>query len=115
MANSAEYEKVRMIVDSDPAIQRADRLYRESLACDDEALQMRLLRDWYHEMKQAGEMATARVEGEAEGLKKGREQGKQEGLQNGKFEVAKAMKNHGLDTSLIIECTGLSEHQIEAF
>ncbi len=101
MATDEELEKIRDIMAADPAIREADKRYRESLAGDDEALRMGLLRDWYHAMKEAGELATARVHGESEGLKKG------------KLETAKAMKVDGMPAETICRYTGLTEQQIE--
>lgn len=98
MANDIQYEKIREIVASDTAIQEADRLYRRSLAGDNEALTLGLLRDWYHEAKRVGELATAQVDGEMKGMKK----------------VAKAMKACGISLDMIATCTELSKEQLEA-
>ena len=51
--------------------------------------------------------------GEERGLMQGREEGLAEGVAQGKQEIARSMKNKGLDIGLIAECTGLSEFEIE--
>ncbi|TKT91807.1 Rpn family recombination-promoting nuclease/putative transposase [Dyadobacter frigoris] len=66
-----------------------------------------------------------KAEGKKEGLKEGLKEGKAEGLKEGKVEgfkegkvenqkeIALAMKNKGMEISLIQELTGLSEKEIE--
>ena len=51
---------------------------------------------------------------EQKGEKRGFAEGMAEGLSKGKAEVAKAMKETGLPSSTIAQCTGLSEKQIQA-
>ncbi len=47
------------------------------------------------------------------GIKKGKEIGKKEGIEIGKIQVAKKLLESGLDISLIVKSTGLSEKQIK--
>ena len=75
---------------------------------------MGLLQMWNSEMKYAGEMATAQVRAEPKGMKVGLEKGMEKGLLEGKLETARAMKERGLDISVISECTGLTAMQVEA-
>jgi predicted transposase/invertase (TIGR01784 family) len=53
----------------------------------------------------------ARAEGVAEGMAKGKAEGRKEGL----FEVAKKMLSRGVSISDVVDFTGLSEAEIEAF
>lgn len=69
-----------------------------SLAGDNEALTLDLSRDWYHEAKRVGELATVQIDGEMKGMKK----------------VAKAMKAFGISLDMITTCTELSKEQLEA-
>ena len=46
---------------------------------------------------------------------RGRTEGREEGRVEGKTEVAKALKNKGVDMELICQTTGLSIEQIEKF
>lgn len=55
----------------------------------------------------------ALAKGIAEGEAKGKLEGKAEGKLEGRIDVARNMKALGIDTSVIAECTGLSEKQIE--
>ncbi len=48
-----------------------------------------------------------------QGIEKGIEQGIEKGIAQSKLEIAKSMKNKGLDVGLIAECTSLSEIEIE--
>ena len=50
---------------------------------------------------------------ENRGRTEGREEGRVEGRVEGKTEVAKALKNKGVDMELICQTTGLSIEQIE--
>lgn len=98
MANDEEFRKVKEIVESDPMVQEAYRRYLESVGGGNPALTLGLLRNWYHEDQRAGEIATAKVDGEREG----------------KLSTARAMKEKGLDLALIAECTGLDRQAVEA-
>ena len=51
-------------------------------------------------------------DGILQGIEKGIAQGRVEGKAEGKIEIAKSMKNNGLDIGLIAECTGLSVEDI---
>ena len=71
------------------------------------------------------ETSRSKEQGIEQGIEKGIEQGIQQGISQGliegraegmahsKREIAKSMKNKGLDSGLIAECTGLSEIEIE--
>ena len=47
------------------------------------------------------------------GIEQGIQQGIEKGIAQSKLEIAKSMKNKGLDSGLIAECTSLSEIEIE--
>ena len=51
------------------------------------------------------------------GMKKGMKEGMEKGLQEGrdaeKREIARNMKANGMDTSLIVQLTGLSETDVD--
>ncbi len=47
------------------------------------------------------------------GIKQVIQQGIEKGIAQSKLEIAESMKNKGLDSGLIAECTGLSEIEIE--
>ena len=61
------------------------------------------------------EYRTAREEGREEGRKEGREEGREEGRAEGAWlkqaEIARAMKERGIDTQVILDCTGLTPEQ----
>ena len=71
------------------------------------------------------ETSRSKEQGIEQGIEKGIEPGIQQGISRGliedraegmahsKREIAKLMKNKGLDVGLIVECTGLSEIEIE--
>jgi len=85
---------------SDKALYEARlKSYRDNRACLDYAIETGI--------RQGIEL------GEEKGLMKGREEGRAEGVAQGKQEIARSMKNKGLDIGLIAECTGLSEFEIE--
>ena len=69
-------------------------------------------RDYYSGIKTAEEKG--REEGLAEGRKEGREEGRIEGEDRKMREIAKTMKEKGLEVQLIIDCTGLSAEEIAA-
>jgi len=50
--------------------------------------------------------------GRQEGRLEGRQEGRQEGIHEGQIEVARKMKNLGLDLSLIVAATGLTEEEV---
>lgn len=129
-----EKEKLNKIIDTEPNIAEAHRIYIQSLQSDDKDLQLHMLQELNAEWRYAGELATARrtglKEGREEGLTQGRTQGLEEGKAEGKVEGraegmaegmleakredTKAMKTAGLDINLIIQCTGLSEKEVSA-
>lgn len=51
--------------------------------------------------------------GEKSGLEKGKKEGLDEGLKKGKVEMAKTLKENGVDISLIVKSSGLSIEEIE--
>lgn len=53
--------------------------------------------------------------GRKQGLEEGIEKGKAEGLKKGKIEVARALKRQGTSNEVIVQLTGLSISEIEAF
>ena len=61
--------------------------------------------------------AKAREEGRAEWLEEGRaewlEEGRAEGRREEKLEIAKNFKDNGVDLSVIVKSTGLSEEIVE--
>lgn len=96
--------KVHAVVNSDPGVLRAHERFLEALKTDDLAKRLGALQYLNSEMKYAGELATARVDGE--------ERGKLEGKIEGKRETAKEMKLDGVPIGNISRYTGLSEHEI---
>lgn len=58
-----------------------------------------------------------RSEGKIEGLEEGRqeglEEGRLEGLQKGKYNMAKLLKDNGVQIQLIIQTTGLTREEID--
>jgi len=63
-----------------------------------EDIQMKYVRRMIAEKDRRGQLATARIQGRAEG----------------RAETAKAMKVEGMSVSIISKCTGLTAEQIEA-
>ena len=57
---------------------------------------------------------TTAEEAEKRGLERGREEGRVEGREEEKIELAKKFKSLGVDTSTIIQATGLSADVIES-
>ena len=64
-------------------------------------------RRFERELKEAKEQA--KIEGREEGIKQGIEQG----IEQDKIEIARKMKNRGMDIELIIEITGLERKKID--
>ena len=118
MTTDEEYRKICRIVDSDPAVREADRRYREALSGNDERLKFALLQAWNAEMRYAGEMATAKVHAESDGMKKGLEEGIEEGIEEGvvqgRLETDRAMKADGMPVEAICRYTGLEEGHVAA-
>ena len=52
-------------------------------------------------------------EGKIEGIKEGKIEGKKEGKIEGKKEMAKMLKESGIDTDIIARTSGLSKEEIE--
>ena len=55
----------------------------------------------------------AKEEGLEQCRSEGLEQGRTEGLAEGKIEMAKAMKNEGIDANTIMKASGLAAEEIE--
>lgn len=113
MTADGNLERIHQLMDENPRIAEAHKRYLKSLGGDNEALKLGLLRDWYHEMKDAGELATARADGENEGREKGLTEGRREGIEQGKLDTARAMKADNMTTEVIARYTGLCKEQIE--
>lgn len=52
-------------------------------------------------------------EGMSKGLEEGRKEGEKAGAKKKQLEIAKMMKNKGMDVDTIVEITGLSKEEIE--
>jgi predicted transposase/invertase (TIGR01784 family) len=72
-------------------------------------------RDWYSVMKTAKTKSHAEglAEGLAKGLAKGREEGREEGVKTNKIDMARKMKQAGLDVNIISQITGLPAKDID--
>ncbi len=64
-------------------------------------------------MKVAEQRKVVRTMDEEKAKKEGREEGREEGLKEGKIEMAKKLKEKGIDAALISETSGLSKEEIE--
>lgn len=60
-------------------------------------------RDWYATIDYA----------QTEGIEKGMQKGIEKGRQEEKLQIARKMKEQGLDSELIAQCSGLSVEDIE--
>lgn len=82
-----------------------------------EDLQMTYVRRMMADWDRKGQLATAKMqgleEGRAEGRAKGRAEGRAEGREQERLKMARAMKAHGMDASVIADITGLTLEQIE--
>lgn len=94
-------EKLREL-QSDPLI--AELAFKRDLAEMDRNEEKRIAR----EEKEAA-VREAQKEGRAIGMAEGRAEGRAETS----FEIAKAMKQKGIDIKMILEITGISKEQIE--
>lgn len=65
----------------------------------------------YRDLK--GVIDTAFIEGRSEGKIEGLEEGRLEGLQKGKYNMAKLLKDNGVQIQLIIQTTGLTMEEID--
>ena len=65
----------------------------------------RMMADW----DRKGQLATAKMQG----LEEGRVEGRAEGREQERLKMARAMKTHGMDASVIADITGLPLKQIE--
>ncbi|MBQ8484362.1 MAG: hypothetical protein IJ504_08680 [Bacteroidales bacterium] len=72
--------------------------------------------DYDNIIRTAAEDAHARglAEGEAKGLEKGREEGREEGSMAKAFEMARNLKTLGVEISVIVQASGLTEEQVAA-
>ena len=75
----------------------------------------RIYKTEIYDAKQEGEalgIQAGRTQGIEEGRTLGIEEGRALGIEEGALEIARKMKNSGLDTTFIIEMTGLTEKEI---
>ena len=74
-----------------------------------EDLQMTYVRRMMADWDRKGQLATAKMQG----LEEGRVEGRAEGREQERLKMARAMKTHGMDASVIADITGLTLEQIE--
>ena len=74
-----------------------------------EDLQMTYVRRMMADWDRKGQLATAKMQG----LEEGRVEGRAEGREQERLKMARAMKAHGMDASVIADITGLPLKQIE--
>ena len=74
-----------------------------------EDLQMTYVRRMMADWDRKGQLATAKMQG----LEEGRAEGRAEGREQERLKMARAMKAHGMDASVIADITGLTLEQIE--
>ena len=74
-----------------------------------EDLQMTYVRRMMADWDRKGQLATAKMQG----LEEGRAEGRAEGREQERLKMARAMKAHGMDASVIADITGLPLKQIE--
>ena len=72
-------------------------------------LQMQYVRRMMAEKDRIGQLATAKMQG----LEEGRVEGRAVGREQERLQMARAMKTHGMDASVIADITGLTLEQIE--
>ena len=118
-----ESERVKSIMKENEGIQEAREKLEE--ISNDEIMQR--LADWQEsaEHEEAAVRNMGYREGKEAGIKEGVRQGKETGIKEGKqagiilgenkskIEIAKKMKEKGMDISTIVELTGLTEEQIK--
>lgn len=78
-----------------------------------EDLQMTYVRRMMADWDRKGQLATAKMQGHEEGRAEGRAEGCAEGREQERLKMARAMKAHGMDASVIADITGLTLEQIE--
>jgi predicted transposase/invertase (TIGR01784 family) len=54
----------------------------------------------------------ARQKGRQEGLQEGRQEGLQEGRQEAIYKIARQLLDNGVDRSIVIQATGLSDDEL---
>ena len=74
-----------------------------------EDLQMTYVRRMMADWDRKGQLATAKMQG----LEEGRAEGLAEGREQERLKMARAMKTHGMDASVIADITALTLEQIE--
>ena len=74
-----------------------------------EDLQMTYVRRMMADWDRKGQLATAKMQG----LEEGRVEGRAEGRDQERLKMARAMKAHGMDASVIADITALTLEQIE--
>ena len=97
---------------SDKALYEARlKSYRDNRACLDYAIETGIRQGIEHGIEKGIKQGIK--QGIEQGIEQGIKQGLAEGVAQGKLEIARSMKNKGLDIGLIAECTGLSGFEIE--
>lgn len=92
-----------------------DKLFKVcSFANMSESMQMKYVRQMMAEWDREGQLATAIMDGEERGEARGEAKGLAKGRAEGIAKTAKAMKEKGIELSLISEITGLTAEQIKA-
>ena len=114
-------EEVKKIMEENKVIKEANEKLEE--ISNDEIMQR--IAEWKEDGLRLERGRQARFErelkeGKEKAMKEGREEGRKEGIQQGiaegieqdKIEIARKMKNKGMDIKLIMELTGLEEEKI---
>lgn len=78
-----------------------------------EDLQMTYVRRMMADWDRKGQLATAKMQGLEEGRAEGLAEGRAEGREQERLKMARAMKAHGMDASVIADITALTLEQIE--
>ena len=104
------FMKVENIVDI-ASMSKEDRIrYDESI----KVYRDRLAIMEFERMKGKAEgMAQGIAQGKAEGMAEGMAQGKAEGMAEGKEEIARNLKQMGMDVQTIVQATGLDQEVID--
>ena len=72
------------------------------------------LHDYRESQKDAWDIYSVVESAEHRGEKKGREEGRAEGRNESRLEIARSMKDNGIDANVIASCTGLSLDEIHS-
>ena len=101
-AQNALFEKLASITDVSALSEKDQERYEESL---------RIYRDNYAADEYS--FNRGKAEGLAEGLKEGLEEGLKEGQAAERTMIARNLKENGVESQVIIHCTGLTKEQID--